>query len=380
VRVARETYIIFKKDMLVWFKSPIVPVVRALVFPLLWIVIFGTAFGGTVEHIPVALVQEDFGSHGEALVAGLHNKEVLHIKKTTNYATAFKMLNRKEVSGIILIPPGFSQTIEEGGRAGIQLSVDETSPQVSSALIAHVFEAVRAYSDEIAVQRLSERGVPGEIITAASVEKNTLFGRGIEYLDFLAPGVIMMTIMFSAMFSGGLGVIVDREFGTLRMLMAAPITKDAIILGKIFAGVMQSIASGIVALIIAMLMGVELKTGATGFVLIIFLMFTAGFGFIGMSTAIGTRSHSLEQFMVMLQIIVMPMWFLSGGLYPLETMPTWMRFIATINPLTYATDAVRSVMIRGIIWETLLMDFVILIGFSVSMFILGSYSFKRTID
>jgi ABC-2 type transport system permease protein len=74
------------------------------------------------------------------------------------------------------------------------------------------------------------------------------------------------------------------------------------------------------------------------------------------------------------------MWFLSGGLYPLETMPTWMRFIATINPLTYATDAVRSVMIRGIIWDTLVMDFVILIGFSVLMFILGSLSFKRTID
>ncbi|NOZ76677.1 MAG: ABC transporter permease [Euryarchaeota archaeon] len=380
MRVVRETYIIFKKDMLIWFKSPVVPVIRALVFPLLWIVIFGTAFGGTVEHIPVALVQEDFGAHAQGLVQELNKKEVLEIRKTTNYATAFRMLTRKEVYGVIFIPPGFSQAIGDGGQGRVQLSTDETSPQISSALIAHVYDAAGVYSDRVVLERRPAGGGPAEVVDPVVMEKNTVFGRGIEYLDFLAPGVVMMTIMFSAMFSGGLGVIVDREFGTLRMLMAAPITKDAIILGKIIAGVMQSIASGIVALIIAMLMGVELESGALGVLLIVLLMFIAGFGFIGMSTAIGARSKTLEQFMVMMQVIVMPMWFLSGGLYPLESMPGWMRVVATVNPLTYATDAVRAVMLRGIVWDILALDFLILISFSVVMFAMGSLAFKRTID
>jgi ABC-2 type transport system permease protein len=357
--VVRDTYIIFKKDMLIWFKNPVAPVIRSLIFPLLWIVIFGTAFGGDVEHIPVALVQEDFGPHSQDMISELIKNEVLSITTTTNYATANEMLKKKKVSGLIFIPPGFSDSIEDGARTSIQLSLDETAPQISTALTLHVFEAARVFSDRISVERLSEMGVPGEVLDPVTVEQNTLIGRGNEYL---------------------LGVIMDREFGTLKMLMAAPVSRNSIILGKIFAGVIQTIASGIVALTVAMAMGVNLKAGAFGFLLIILLMFIAGFGFIGMSTAIGVRIGQLEGFMVVMQVIIMPMWFLSGGLYPMETMPPLMRFVASINPITYAIDAVRSIMIRGIIWDTLILDFVVLIGFSLSMFALGSLAFRRTID
>jgi ABC-2 type transport system permease protein len=378
--ILREVYVIFKKEMLVWIKNPMVPIVRALVFPLMWIVIFGTAFGGTVQHIPVALVQEDFSEKAGEFVSMLNSQEVLRITPPTNYVDANKMLVEGKVYGVIFIPPDFSRNLQEGKKAEVQLTIDETAPQVSNTLLSYVTETARRYSDKIALAEVKGVGVSPDVINAVPVERNTLFGRGIEYLDFLAPGVVMMTIVFSAMFSGGLGVIVDREFGTLRMLMAAPISRNSIILGKVFSGVIQSIASGVVALIVAVLMGVQLKTGALGFVMVVVLMFLAGFGFIGMSTAIGSRIVHLEHFMVVMQIIIMPMWFLSGGLYPLESMPWWMRPIAQINPLTYATEATRDVMIRGIVWKTLGLDLAILVGFSISMFVLGSLSFKRTIE
>jgi ABC-2 type transport system permease protein len=212
------------------------------------------------------------------------------------------------------------------------------------------------------------------------VEKNTLFGRGIEYLDFLAPGVVMMTILFSAFFTGGLNLIMDRQVGTLRMLMVAPISKEAIILGKTLAGVMQSITSGGVALGVAMLMGVEIKSGLMGLFLVFFLMFVSGFGFIGISLIFGSRITYIEQFMVVMMVFIMPMWFLSGGLYPVESMPEWMRFLALINPMTYATEAMRAVMLRGIIWESFARDVIILLGFAISMMVAGSLSFKRTIE
>ena len=126
-------------------------------------------------------------------------------------------------------------------------------------------------------------------------------------------------------------------------------------------------------------MGVHLKSGVPGFFMIILLMFIAGFGFIGMSTAIGTRITELEQLMVMMMVIIMPMWFLSGGLYPLESMPDWMRPLAIVNPMTYATDAARAIMIRGIIWETLALDLAIISTFALAMFLIGSYSFKKTL-
>jgi len=379
MNLLQEVMVIFKKEMRVWIKNPMVPIVRALVFPLMWIVIFGTAFGGTLNHLPVALVQEDFSSQAQEFVSTLNSRDVLDVTTTTNYAAANKMLINKEVYGVIFIPPDFGEKLSSGKDTGIQLSVDETSPQISNRLISFVYGAASSYSKKIAVSRLDEMGVDPKVISAVSVKKNTLFGRGSSYLDFLAPGVIAMTILFSAIFSGGLGLIMDREFGTLKMLMVAPISRDSIILGKTFAGVMQSITTGIVALIVAMLMGVTIKTGAIGFALLILLMFLIGFGFIGMSTAIGTRITQLEQFMVVMQIFIMPMWFLSGGLYPVESMPDWMRLIASVNPMTYATDAMRLVMIRGIVWPSLVLDFAVLIGFSVLMFIAGTLSFKRVI-
>ncbi|WP_456474669.1 ABC transporter permease [Candidatus Pyrohabitans sp.] len=363
----RELYVVFWKEMLIWIKNPMLPVVRALVFPMMWIVIFGSAFGGEVNHIPLAVVMGDTGEFSLTYINILNTGTTLDIKNT-NLATAQKMLKNREVYGVLYIPEDFSKKLASGEKVSVVLSLDETTPQVSSTLVAHVTSATRVFSDSIALTS-----------SDVMVEKNTLFGRGIEYLDYLAPGVVMMTILFSAFFSGGLNLIIDREFGTLKMLMVSPISRDAIILGKIFAGVLQSITSGIVALVVAILMGVHLKSGATGFLMIILLMFIAGFGFIGMSTAIGTRITELEQLMVMMMVIIMPMWFLSGGLYPLESMPDWMRPLAIVNPMTYATDAARAIMIRGIIWETLVLNLAVISAFALTMFLLGSYSFKKTL-
>ena len=362
----RELYVVFWKEMLVWINNPMLPVVRALVFPMMWIVIFGSAFGGEVSHIPLAVVTSDTGELSLAYLNALSTGTTLDIKYT-NLAEAEKMLKNRKVYGILYIHENFSRRLSSGERVEVTLTLDETTPQISTALVSHIKGATRRFSESLG---------GGDVVY---LKKNTLFGRGIKYLDYLAPGVVMMTILFSSIFSGGLSLILDREFGTLKMLMVSPVSRDAIILGKIFAGVIQSITSGVVALIVAMLMGVHLKSGAMGFLMIILLMFIAGFGFIGMSTAFATRITELEQLMVVMQVLIMPMWFLSGGLYPLESMPEWMRPLAIVNPMTYVTDAARAIMIRGIIWETLALDMAVISAFAVAMFFVGSYSFKKTL-
>jgi ABC-2 type transport system permease protein len=367
--ILQEIAIIWRKEMKVWWTNPSFAIVRSLVFPMMWIVIFGIAFSGTVDHIPVALVQGDFGEEANRYVGMLNTEGVLDITATTNYATAVEMLKERKVYGIIFIPPGFSKDLKEGNTVEVQLSVDETTPQVSSTMISFISRISDAFSKQI---------VPSS--SMVSIQTNTVFGRGIEYLDFLAPGVIMMTIVFSAMFSGGLGLVIDREFGTLKMLIAAPISKNSIIVGKTAAGVVQSLFSGTAALLIAMALGVEVKTDILGFGLILGLMLITAFGFIGMSMAFATRITRIEHLQLVMMLVIMPMWFLSGGLYPLESMPEWMRVLAFIDPMTYATDAMRAAMLRGIIWEAFALDVLILVGFALSMLVVGSLSFKRTIE
>jgi ABC-2 type transport system permease protein len=129
-----------------------------------------------------------------------------------------------------------------------------------------------------------------------------------------------------------------------------------------------------------MLIGVKMETGLAGMLLMVLLMLIAAFGFIGMSIAIGTKIRKIEHLMLSMQLVIIPMWFLSGGLYPIESMPSWMTPLALVNPMTYATDAMRSVMLRGVIWESLALNIAVMSVFAVSMLILGSLSFKRTIE
>ncbi len=366
MRFLRELYVVFWKEMLVWVNNPMLPVVRALVFPMMWIVIFGSAFGGEVNHIPVAVVSEDSGELSLAYLSMLSTGRTLELKYASP-SEAEKLLKTRRVYGVLHIPADFTERLRSGEGVTVSLSTDESTPQIANAMAAHFAKVSRSFSAQLGLE------------DAVRVERDPIYGRGVKYLDYLAPGVVMMTILFSSIFSGGLNLILDREFGTLKMLMVSPISRDAIILGKIFAGVAQSIASGVVALVVAILMGVHLKSGAAGFALVILLMFISGFGFIGMSTAFATRITQLEQLMVVMQVLIMPMWFLSGGLYPLESMPDWMKPLAIVNPMTYATDAARAVMIRGIIWETLLLDLAVISAFAIAMFLVGSYSFKKTL-
>ncbi|RLG56433.1 MAG: hypothetical protein DRN88_04335 [Candidatus Hydrothermarchaeota archaeon] len=350
----REVYIIWKKEMLVWAKNPLFATVRSLGFPLLWILIFGFAFGGTIDDVPVALVQEDYSSIAQEYVAMLQKEQVVSIISVASLSEAMEMIKAGKVYAVIFIPPDFNVKKE------VQVTMDETSPQVSSAVLTYLTKISSS-------QRIH-------------FEKNTIFGRGIDYIDFLAPGVIMMTIVFSSLFTGGLGLIVDRDFGTLKMLLLAPIDKSSIIMGKTVAGVTQSLISGIASLIIAIIIGVKIKTGIIGIVLMLLLMIIAAFGFIGMSIAIGTKIYKIEQLMLAMIMLVIPMWFLCGGIYPIESMPWWMQPIAKANPLTYATHAARVVMIRSIVWESIALDLAVMLSFAIAMLILGTKAFKRTID
>ncbi len=360
----RESYVVAWKDMRLWVKNPMVPFTRSLMLPLLWIVIFGTAFGGAVTHVPVAVVMQDHSTIATNFVSELGTGNTLKLIPASE-SEAFRMLKYMKVSAVILVPGDFSTKIKEGGRAEVMLTLDDTTPQISTAVSSKVYGMARAFSS-------SGKGI--------QVDKNTLYGKGITYLDFLAPGVIIMTIIFSSFFSGGLSLIMDREFGTITMLLVSPISRDAIIMGKIFAGVLQSLTSGIVALVIALIMGVKIRTGFDGFLIILLILLIAGFGFIGMSTALAVKINELDQLMVVTQTIIMPMWFISGGLYPIASMPHWMRIIAMLNPLTYATNALRAVMLRGIIWQTLTFDIAVITVFAFVMLFVGSYLFKKSIS
>jgi len=161
---------------------------------------------------------------------------------------------------------------------------------------------------------------------------------GFTYLQFMFPGVVGMTVLMTSIFSA-MSIVWDREFGFLREILVAPIDRSAVAVGKSLGGATQAMIGGFIMLIFAPLVGVKLTL--LGVLELIPLLFLLAFALTAMGIAIASRMRSMQGFQVVMNFLMMPMLFLSGALFPLRGLPTWMTVITRINPVTYAISPVR---------------------------------------
>jgi len=197
---------------------------------------------------------------------------------------------------------------------------------------------------------------------------------GIGYLDFLAPGIVGMTLLFAGTMSGA-SVIWDKEFGFLKEVLVAPVNRFSVILGRSLGGMTTAIIQALIIVGIAVAMGVKLSS-VPGFFLAILVMILTCATFTGFGLIIATKLGNLEGFMAIMNLIVFPIFLLSGALFPIQAMPSWLRYIMYIDPLTYGVDGLRGTLI-GISAFPLWLDFTVLIALCLALATLGSYFFSR---
>ncbi len=172
---------------------------------------------------------------------------------------------------------------------------------------------------------------------SGAFKSNTMFG-GVDYLTYLSPGLYAMTI-FNLSFVSGLSVIWDREFGFLKEVLVAPASRRESIAGRIVGDSIVATFQGLVVLALTFLIANLRVEGVLPAILVGFLMALA---FSSFGVGIATRMESMEGFQIIMSLLMLPLIFLSGAIYPIQTMPDWMRMLAYINPLTYAVDAARQ--------------------------------------
>ncbi len=161
---------------------------------------------------------------------------------------------------------------------------------------------------------------------------------GVDLKTFIYPGILCMTVMFTAMFSAA-SIVWDREFGFLREMMVAPVRRSSIVIGKCLGGATVAGAQGVIVLAIAGLVGVPYAPGLILGVLGLQLLLAFAITAFGLSVAI--RIKQMQSFMGVMQMIVMPMYFISGALFPSSGLPTWLTVLNRIDPLAYAVDPMR---------------------------------------
>ncbi len=197
-------------------------------------------------------------------------------------------------------------------------------------------------------------------------------GQG-NFIEFLVPGVIAMSILFTAMFAG-LEVIWDRQFGFLKETLVAPVSRSSIMIGKTLGGATVAMAQGIIVFLITLLIGFR-PVSFQGFLLALVFMFLIAFLFSAFGIAIASKLEDLQAFPLIMNFIIMPIFFLSGALFPLEGIPKFLEVITKFNPLSYGVDGLR-IALAGVGEFGVLLDLVVVLVTGLIILGIGSKLFS----
>lgn len=195
-----------------------------------------------------------------------------------------------------------------------------------------------------------------------------------SYIQFVAPGVIGMTVLFSSVFSG-IGLLWDRQFGFLKETLVAPVPRIRIMIGKALGGATVAILQGLLVVVVCLLVGFRPANVSALPVAILFMALIATV-FASLGIAIGSKLENMQGFQLIMNFLVMPIFFLSGALFPLSNLPKALAIVTSVDPLSYGIDGLRSALI-GIAHFGVATDIAVLCGVAVVLMLLGSYFFSK---
>lgn len=178
-----------------------------------------------------------------------------------------------------------------------------------------------------------------------------LGGGEVNYTQFLFPGILAMTVLFTSVFSA-VSIVWDREFGLLKEVMVAPVSRVAVAVGKVAGGSTVALLQGLVILLLAPLLGISLAP--MQIVSIIGILLLLAFMMTSLGLLFAARQESMEGFHMIMNFVLLPMFFLSGAFFPLQGVPAWMHVLAAIDPVTYGVDPLRQIVLQGVLSEAAL--------------------------
>ncbi len=195
-----------------------------------------------------------------------------------------------------------------------------------------------------------------------------------NYLSFLAPGIIVMGIMFTAVFSG-IEIIWDRQFGFLKETLVAPVSRLQIVLGRVLGGAIVAILQGFAVFLVCLAFGLRVHQIMMAPLAVLF-MFLIAILFTSIGTAIGSVLQDMQGFPLVMNFLVMPLFFFSDALFPIKGLPKALEAALRLNPVTYGVDGLRGALI-GVSSFHFLTDFAVLALLSAILLAIGSYLFAK---
>ena len=410
-----------KKDILsLWRHKP--RLISLLLFPIIMITLFGYGMGGSIENIPIVIVEQSNGDITDETLMAIKDMPLFDVKDiTTNVNTAKDMVNKGQVKAAIILPPNYEDISSDQSKMVVLYldSSDQMAAQVlvpatqglfsklGSILGAEKLAKLQIQSDPQSllnkdsnsanmtpsnptnensnvddVDLSSSSGLAGVssgvagIVDSINLQVNRIYGN-IEYIDFLVPAVLAMTVMMSCMMGMGQSIAGERETGELARLFMTPTSVSTVVGGKIISKLIIETARAMILLVAAFLLfGITIHGNVF---LAIGLLVLGALCFVGFGMMISATASTQEDYTQMVMPLTMPMMFVSGVFYPIETMPWIFQKIAYLFPLTYLNDAMRGVMLKGSGIGDIWIDIVVLSAFLIVFFAVGVARFDRDV-
>ncbi len=378
------------KDLTELFRNRL-GLVLLIVMPLFMMVMVGFIYptNGTVTDLQVGLVNEDNGFYNSTLpsqsfLMGLQTineqTHMLIITNVSNAADIKDMVQRGELEGGIIIPANFSESMMTGQQGTLIIVTDQSNPQISATITAAlngVFDGMgTAIAQQNVAQQLNLTSTNAlAVIQPFNVQTQGVVSGNPSYFDFIAPGIMAMTVMMSVMTGLPVAISQEKEIGTMDGMMVAPINRLSIILGKTLGQTARGLIQGVIILLLAVgIFGVAIQ----GNILLVFALLLLGvFSFVGLGIVITSFTKDQETAQMLMMTLMFPMMFLSGVFFPIQQMPWFMQDIAKFLPLTYAADALRKVMVLGAGVPQITTELIVLLVFGAVMIAIAVPVFRR---
>jgi len=377
------------KDLMELFRNRM-GLVLLILMPIFMMTMVGFIYPSetSMNNVSIALVNEDTGFGGYNLssifITTLNSinddADMMKIKDASSLEDVREMIQTGDAEGGIVISSDFTADIMGGQQGTITIVTDQSNPQMSAIIQTVLGEVFGQMGTALAQQNVAEQlGIDPSSALAVVEPFNVQVKGSVEgdfsYFDFIAPGIMAMTVMMSVMTGLPAAISQEREVGTLDGMMVAPINRLSVILGKTLAQMARGILQGVLILVLAVtLFGVTVH----GSILLVFALLLLGvFSFVGLGVVLTSFAKDQETAVMLMTTIMFPMMFLSGVFFPIEQMPWFMQAISNVLPLTYVADALRKVMVLGADIPMLTNELAILIGFGTVMIAVAVPVFKR---
>lgn len=407
----KKIWWMIKKDLLSLKRHP-PRLVAIIAFPIIMMLLFGYGMGGELTDLPIVVVSQSDGNMTDLTLDTIKTTESYKVVKVIdNIDEGKRMVDDGEVKAAILLPEDYDDFSSQQKAVTLYLdSSDQMASQILVASTQQIFSKLSAIEGQSVSMsgaskntgNLSTDSMPiysevnnSEIVVtenattnptvantidnfadSISLHINQIYGN-IKYIDFLVPAVLGMTVMMSCMMGMGSSIAGERETGELARLFMTPTSVATVIGGKITSKLVIELGRALILLFMAI---VFFDVTVKGGILQTFIVLLIGaLCFVGFGIMLSARAATQEDYSQMVMPFSMPMMFVSGVFYPIETMPWIFQKIAYFFPLTYLNDAMRGIMIKGQTLGDVWLDLVILLAFTAFFFILGVKRFNRDV-